>query len=34
MDDDAAQDWLARDALGETNYVPLAEVRRRRGLAN
>ena len=29
----AAQDWLAREARGETNYVPLPEVRRRLGLA-
>jgi len=30
----AAQDWLAREARGETNYVPVAEVRRRLGLAD
>jgi hypothetical protein len=30
----AAQDWLAREARGETNYVPLPEVRRRLGLAD
>jgi hypothetical protein len=30
----AAQDWLARQARGETNYVPLPEVRRRLGLAD
>jgi hypothetical protein len=30
----AAQDWLAREARGETNYVPLSEVRRRLGLAD
>jgi hypothetical protein len=30
----AAQDWLAREARGETNYVPLPEVRRRLGLTN
>jgi hypothetical protein len=30
----AAQDWLARDAGAETNYVPLPEVRRRLGLAD
>jgi hypothetical protein len=30
----AAQDWLARKARGETNYVPLPEVRRRLGLAD
>ena len=29
----AAQDWLAREARGETNYVPLPEVRRRLGIA-
>ncbi|WP_143447887.1 hypothetical protein [Kineosporia sp. R_H_3] len=29
----AAQDWLAREARGETNYVPLTEVRRRLGIA-
>jgi len=28
-----AQDWLAREARGETTYVPLPEVRRRLGLA-
>ncbi len=30
----AAQEWLAREARGETNYVPLPEVRRRLGLAD
>jgi hypothetical protein len=30
----AAQDWLAREARGETNYVPLPEVRRRLGIAD
>jgi hypothetical protein len=30
----AGQDWLAREARGETNYVPLPEVRRRLGLAD
>jgi hypothetical protein len=30
----AAQDWLAREARGETSYVPLPEVRRRLGLAD
>jgi hypothetical protein len=25
----AAQDWLAREASGETNHVPLPEIRRR-----
>ncbi len=30
----AAQDWLAREARGEANYVPLPEVRRRLGLAD
>jgi hypothetical protein len=30
----AAQDWLAREARGETRYVPLPEVRRRLGLAD
>ena len=29
----AAQDWLARETRGETNYVPLPEVRRRLGIA-
>lgn len=29
----AAQEWLAREARGETNYVPLPEVRRRLGIA-
>lgn len=29
----AAQDWLAREARGETNYGPLPEVRRRLGIA-
>lgn len=32
-DSAAAQDWLAREARGETNYVPLSEVRRRLGIA-
>ncbi len=26
--------WLAREARGETNYIPLPEVRRRLGLAD
>jgi hypothetical protein len=30
----AAQHWLAREARGETNYVPLPEVRHRLGLAD
>jgi hypothetical protein len=30
----AAQDWLAREANGETTYVPLPEARRRLGLAD
>jgi hypothetical protein len=30
----AAQDWLARQARGETNDVPLPEVRRRLGLVD
>ena len=30
----AAEEWLAREARGETNYVPLPEVRRRFGLAD
>jgi len=30
----AAQDWLVREAGGETTYVPLPEVRRRLGLAD
>jgi hypothetical protein len=30
----AAQDWLAREARGETNYVPLPEALRRLGLAD
>ena len=29
----AAQDWLAREARSETNYIPLPDVRRRLGLA-
>ena len=29
----AAQDWLTREARGETNYVPLTQVRRRLGIA-
>ena len=29
----AAHDWLAREARGETNYVPLPEVRLRLGIA-
>jgi hypothetical protein len=32
--EDAAQDWLAREARGETNYVPVREVRCRLGLAD
>jgi hypothetical protein len=32
-DSAAAQEWLARDAAGQTSYVPLPEVRRRLGLA-
>jgi hypothetical protein len=32
--EDAAQDWLAREARGETSYVPLPEVRRRLGLVD
>ncbi len=30
----AAQEWLAREACGETSYVPLPEVRRRLGIAD
>jgi hypothetical protein len=30
----AAQDWLAREVRGETNYVPLPEVRHRLGLTD
>ena len=30
----AADQWLAREARGETTYVPLPEVRRRLGLAD
>jgi len=30
----AAQDWLARETRGETNYVPLTEVRRQLGIAD
>ena len=29
----AAQDWLAREAAGQTSYTPLNEVKRRLGLA-
>jgi hypothetical protein len=29
----AAQEWLAREAAGQTSYVPLPEVGRRLGLA-
>jgi len=29
----AAQEWLVRDAASEVSYVPMAEVRRRLGLA-
>lgn len=29
----AAHDWLAREANGQTSYTPLAEVKRRLGLA-
>ena len=32
-DEAAAQDWLAREAAGQTSYTPLAEVKRRLGLA-
>jgi hypothetical protein len=32
-DEAAAQDWLARGAAGQTSYTPLAEVKRRLGLA-
>ena len=32
-DEAAAQDWLAREAAGRTSYTPLAEVKRRLGLA-
>jgi hypothetical protein len=28
----ALQDWKAREAAGQTSYVPVAEVRRRLGL--
>lgn len=33
QDKAAAQDWLAREAAGQTSYTPLAEVKRRLGLA-
>lgn len=29
----ALQDWKAREAAGQTRHVPVAEVRRRLGLA-
>lgn len=29
----AGADWLARDARGETHYIPLSEVRQRLGLS-
>ena len=29
-----AEEWLAREARGKTNYVPLPELRRRLGLAD
>lgn len=32
-DEAAAQDWLAREAAGQTSYTPLTEVKRRLGLA-
>ena len=32
-DEAAAQDWLAREAAGQTSYTPLPEVKRRLGLA-
>jgi hypothetical protein len=32
-DEAAAQDWLVREAAGQTSYTPLAEVKRRLGLA-